>query len=174
MKYARKQQYKNSVRLIDVVEIPAPLPAWAADADAFLAKMFPMYSDFFIVADDKVAGAVEQVDGSFENPAPPPLPPVKHKSLTQGVVRDDMLPEIFGDNRYLAVLTAIAALTTDAWQVRKKKFDNPSAVFTRQQVVNFLTAARADDVPNSGTGATGKITVAEINAVAADLRWIET
>lgn len=58
----------GDIRLTNVVDIPNPLPLWATDAEAFLAKMFPDFTGFIRVADDAVSGATKQQDGSYQNP----------------------------------------------------------------------------------------------------------
>lgn len=92
MKYARKHDYGSETRLIDVVEIPDPLPPWAQDVSAFLTKMFPGYTGWFLLEQDVGNGAVEQLDGTFEQPAiPAPVEPLKALVLTPGEVLD-LLP----------------------------------------------------------------------------------
>jgi hypothetical protein len=68
MRYARKHTYATTndqgepateVRLIDVVDIPTNLPAWAnGEPLEFLAKMYPNISsaEFAQVADDARVG----------------------------------------------------------------------------------------------------------------------
>lgn len=68
MRYARTKQYGAEVRIVDVVEIPSRLPAWAANAEAFLEKMFPGYTGWFLLQQDVTNGAVEQANGSFVQP----------------------------------------------------------------------------------------------------------
>ena len=110
--------------------------------------------------------ATDNGNGTFTNPTAPPSS--RLRALPQFVVMD-VLNDVFGDTRFLAVLTALAALNTDAWVARMKRFNNCGATFTRDQVIAFLTAARSADVPTQGT----KITVPEITAVASDIRWLE-
>lgn len=167
MKYGREVSVGNEVRLTEVVEIPNPLPHWATDAAAFLAKMYPQYTNgWVLVADTNKSGDVK--NGSVYGTPILPAPPTRYKSLSQSVVRD-ILDTVFGDTRTLAVDAALAALSTDVWKVRIKQFNNVGKVFTRQQVIDFLTAARNADIPTAGT----KITVAEITAIANDPNWIE-
>lgn len=69
MKYGRPVDHGADIRLVDVVDIPAPLPPWAATPDIFIARMFPDNHDFMRVADDAMSGAIKQPDGSFLNPS---------------------------------------------------------------------------------------------------------
>jgi len=72
MRYARTHDYGDSIRLVDVVDLPGTLPSWAnGEPLTFLAKMYPnnAASDFRIVPDDAQVGWVEDGDGNF---GPPP------------------------------------------------------------------------------------------------------
>lgn len=69
MKYGIPTKHGSDTILEQVIDIPAPLPDWAADASDFAHRMFPQFSGFIQVADDNVSGAYLQQDGSYLNPA---------------------------------------------------------------------------------------------------------
>lgn len=71
MKYATKAVFGSETRLVDVVEVPSPLPAWAQDDAAWLAKQFPDLSGWVSVPDDAKNGAVDNGDGTYTSPAAP-------------------------------------------------------------------------------------------------------
>lgn len=100
-KYARKKLYGSQARLIDVVEVPNPLPPWAADDSAFLNKMYAPFraeweanEEWFVaVPDDALAGATDDGDGTYTNPSDPagPSRPVElgdraFRKLCQGTI----------------------------------------------------------------------------------------
>lgn len=58
-------------RVTEPVEIPNPLPVWAADVTAFLAKMFPGKTGWVAVSEDAVPGATYVGPGVSTNPAVP-------------------------------------------------------------------------------------------------------
>lgn len=98
----------------------------------------------FVQVPDAVKHGDFVVNGNDYAPRPVPQPPAVapvYKSLSQPVVQE-ILSDIFGDTRYLAVDAALSALSTDAWKVKVKKFNNTGAIFTRQKVIDFLTDAR--------------------------------
>lgn len=68
MKYARSNNYGTQVRIVDIVSLPSRLPAWAADGDAFIAKMYPGVTGFFQVHDAVENCAVVNGDGTYTNP----------------------------------------------------------------------------------------------------------
>lgn len=75
MKYGIPVNHNGVVILEQVFEIPESLPDWAnGDASFFAHKMFPQYQGFIQVGDANVSGAIQQPDGSYLNPAPPPQP----------------------------------------------------------------------------------------------------
>lgn len=76
MKYTRTAQYtiyvddvqQTQTRLVDMVDVPSPLPSWAADNVAFLEKAFPTLSGFFEVHPAVENCAVVNGDGTHTNP----------------------------------------------------------------------------------------------------------
>lgn len=81
-KYARIEKGKT----VDVVTAPDPLPSWAADDAAWLAKQFPTLNGFVQVPDDTQPGATDNGDGTFTNPSPKP-PPVKTTKAAYDIYR---------------------------------------------------------------------------------------
>ena len=164
MKYATKKQYGAQWRLHEVVQIPPGV----VDVPAWLAVMFRHVpaQDWFQLMQDCGNGAVEQPDGSFQQPAIPP-PPVQYRQITRATL-DDILEAVFGGTRYSAILAAIETLTANGWLAVRRRLDNPGWTPSRQQVIDVLTALRQADIPTAGT----KITVAEITDVAGRVEWI--
>lgn len=68
MRFGRALDHGDDIRLVDVTDIPEPLPEWAEDAAAYIAMMYPDVPGFGLVADDNIAGAVRQENGSYRNP----------------------------------------------------------------------------------------------------------
>ena len=66
-KYGRLVKHGDEHRLVDVIDIPATMPDWAEDADAFCRKLFPDF-DMVPVPDDAVSGAVDKGNGTYKAP----------------------------------------------------------------------------------------------------------
>lgn len=62
-------------RCTEVVMIPSPLPSWAANAAAFLAKQFPTISGWVVVPDNAFNGTLDNGNGTFTNPTQPTYTP---------------------------------------------------------------------------------------------------
>jgi len=73
MKYGRDVDCGDSHRLIDVVEIPDPIPNGLETTERWLSIQFPTLGGFFVVQDWNLSGDVRNEDGSYGNP-PPSLP----------------------------------------------------------------------------------------------------
>lgn len=85
MKYARSV----NGRVVDAVTIPDPLPSWAQDALAFLAKMFPGVTGWQLANDDTENGDIDNGDGTFTKPELSPIgPPRPNKNIYRAVVRN--------------------------------------------------------------------------------------
>lgn len=185
-KYARLVDHSEThdgsdLRVVDVFDpsVYNPRPSWGQTDSALMDRIFENHKKawiaaghWFVQVHDSVIDYCKYSGNDPMNFANYTLPTIVvplpvYKKLIQASVLD-IMNEVFGDTRYLAVLTALAALNTDAWIARMKKINNQGAVFTRQQVIDFMTAARAADVPTSGT----KITVAEITAAASHSSWV--
>lgn len=54
--------------LREVVAVESPLPSWAQDDAAWLAKMFPGFEDWKVIPDDAFPGTIDNGDGTFTNP----------------------------------------------------------------------------------------------------------
>lgn len=118
MKYARPVNYGDGIRLIDVIQIPNPLPDWAADAEAFLEKMFESNAPewkaahewFVLVDDDNVSGAIPQPDGTYKNPD---VMPIVAKPNNPGNPYFGKKPMLVGDFWGLILLTYVAMANGD-------------------------------------------------------------
>lgn len=139
MKYGREIEDGNKVIvLIDVVDAPDPLPKWAATDAEWLAKQFVTVSGFVRVADDNVAGAVKQVNGTYLNPPPPAAPEPIAKTLTSidfqdysiaqlGVVAD---PTGTADEQFLAgaqrfgeIIKGVRTSTDVLYKTAEERYD---------------------------------------------------
>jgi len=67
-RYAKKFTYPENTRLVDVVDVPSPLPEWAADDTAWLAIVFPTLTGFVLIPENVLAGALDNGDGTYTNP----------------------------------------------------------------------------------------------------------
>lgn len=109
MKYGREISYGGEVRLIDVVEIPDPLPSWADDAPAWLNKQFPTLSGFFLVEDSNIAGDVKQEDGSYEKPTIAEI--ADYRVLSKTYFQDYCVSKLGGGASGMARFTEIMEAT---------------------------------------------------------------
>lgn len=170
MKYARKVLVGAEFRLLDVVEIPNPLPSWAADAPAFLAKQFPTLNNWFVLNEDVGNGAVEQGNGSFVQPVVVKTRPI---TATRDQAADHILAVLGGIARRGEVLKALKASTiatavdiVDQLATRQR--------FTKAEIKAILQFCRNNDLPSADTTPANparKIEAAEI--ASSDALWPE-
>lgn len=124
------------------------------------------------VPDGTLHGAKDNGGGNYTNPTPPVPPAPAYRKLLRGD-RLEILSAVFSDARQTAIDTASAALADDASKQALKRFNSETSAWSRDQMIAFFTALRQLDVPNSGTGAAGKITIAEITAIANHQLWLQ-
>lgn len=68
LKYARTVHNGDSNRLVDVTEIPDPLPEWAETPEAFIAQMYLGVEGFKQVPENAVSGSIDNGDGTYTTP----------------------------------------------------------------------------------------------------------
>ena len=90
-------------RVTEPVNIPSPLPSWAASATAFLATMFPGKTGWVVIPDDAVPGTIDNGDGTYTNPAAPVAAPVKNTETLKIFTRRKAAKAAAGGDAALAI-----------------------------------------------------------------------
>lgn len=150
MKYARTidqstAQDGSDVRLLDVIEIPEPLPDWAATSVDYISRIFPDFDGFIQVADDAQDGDVKQNDGSFKPaPIPDPPQPQPHNPGNPYFGKIPMIPKLFWS---LVLQTYIAiAVGDDAPTKQANGLDRQGRLLMSKRAQGIIKVADAVDV----------------------------
>ena len=139
MKYAIPKDYSSNgtdIRYENPVSIPNPLPTWAADASAFLAKMFPGYTGWVIVP-----------DSTGEIPPPAKQPALLSATAFQDVCEAGLGGGSTGRARFGAVLRSMAANIDDEVLGIFKRYEK-SATFDKPKSSAMLTLLVSKGVAN--------------------------
>lgn len=149
----------------ELVAAPDPLPLWAADDAAWLAKQFPSLSGFTQVPDDTLPGATDNGDGTFANPTQ--VVPSKPKALSKTAFMKHAVGQFAATNstnlkdsyaRYYTVMSVAKSSSDDAVRAAHEQYD--IAIEVSKAEVETLTQWMVD-----ATGDTDRLTSAERTAV---------
>jgi len=150
-------QNGSDIRMIDVVEVPDPLPSWAANAAAWLAKQFPTLTGFVQIPDSiqpcaKYNGGGHMTAGNYTAPLTVTMPRVldssgwmEHAFKSLGKVAlpngTDAQKRAAGVARYGAIVKAVRASEVDAHAGADEAYQNAMrrGRFTKTGVGEYLT-----------------------------------
>ncbi len=149
--------------IVDVVDVPSPLPNWAIDDATFLAKLFPNINGWVVLTSNLGNGAIDQGEGNYVQPSI--TMPAVYKMLSWAECNTYLIGLLGGGDIGTAALQTIletanthaGSLTADklirhfyTWFVGSTSFSREDmAVKLGYLVPAVITAGQATAVANS-------------------------